>query len=280
MGLTGLFARSGPPRRRALTDADLAGDKVDAKQEREVLANALLDAWTRLAESFREDEQAHEGEAFRQQVGEVIDGVAALPADHAPDGPLLRRIAVALGPAIEERVDGLHDRIDDLAGTQRAQQQELATLKLSTSWLDDEMERCRTMINQALRGRETLLPTTGPNGMKPLISDLLAKLLDVQKPLPPTKAHQGRRRGTTTSEGTEGEHATKTAPTSESKRSPTATAAAGLAHILEEVLAGEASAGKLNRALGGKDLELAKRLADLAAEHRMYRDTLKKIGLL
>jgi hypothetical protein len=183
-----------------------------------------------------------------------------------------------LGPALVERIQGLHERMDDLLDSHRSKDRELSTLKLSSSWLSDEMERCRSMIEQALRGREAMMPKPGPDGMKPLISDLLAVLLDVQKPTPPTQVHEGRRRDRTAADVVEPQRqqaATQAVPVT----GPTDDLAS-LRRVLHEVLAGEASSGKLNRALGGSDLDLAKRLADLAAEHRTYRLTLRRIGLL
>ncbi len=272
MSLTGLFSRNGPiPRREVLND-EVASDKLDPKIEREIVANLVLQLWTSFAAGFRDDERAHEGERFRAIAPEAAASVEILPPDRAPDALLQRRLLAALANAVPERVAALHERMEDLLGTCRNRDRELNTLKLSTSWQTDELERCRTMITAALRGRETMLP---PGGVQPLISELLATLLNVQRPPPRVEVHEGRRRDKTTASDPTPASGTHTIGKDEDADDSDI---AGVRRILREVVKGEASAGKLGRAIG--DLELARRLADMAAENRTYRHTLKRIGLL
>jgi len=271
MSLTGIFSRNGPIPRREVSPDAIASDKLDPKVEREIVANLILDLWTSFAAGFRDDERSHEGERFRAIAPEAAASADRLPPDRAPDALLQRRLLAALVAAVPERVAGLHERIEDLLGTCRNRDRELNTLKLSTSWQTDELERCRTMITAALRGRETMLP---PGGVQPLISELLATLLNVQRPPPRVEVHEGRRRDKTTASDPTPASGNHTASATDEADDEVA----GVRRILREVVKGEASAGKLGRVIG--DLELARRLADMAAENRTYRHTLKRIGLL
>lgn len=270
MGLTGIFTRNSPIPRRPVTAEEIVQDKIDPKVEREVISNLTLTLWLGVISNFRSDEESHEGQRFRSAAPGAVAGAERLPPDRAPEGILLRQLLAALAHAVPERVAALHDRIEDLLGTCRNRDRELNTLKLSTSWQTDELERCRTMINAALRGRETMMP---PGGVQPLISELLATLLNVQRPAPRVQVHEGRRRDKTTGADQTPESGTRTI-TDEAEDGEIA----GLRRILREVVKGEASAGKLGRVLG--DLDLARCLADMAAENRTYRHTLKRIGLL
>ncbi len=95
-------------------------------------------------------------------------------------------------------------------------------------------------------------------------------LLNVQRPTPPPQAHGGRRRES-------GGDAAQNTP-----RANTALAddqeEVAIRKVLQQVVDGTASAGKLGRVLG--DVNLARKLADMAADNRTYRHTLKRIGLL
>jgi hypothetical protein len=90
MGLTGLFTRNGPIPRRAVSEQDIAEEKLDPKVEREVVANLVYLAWQAFADGFREDERQHEALQFQQDAAVVVSGMNALPPDRAPDGHLQR----------------------------------------------------------------------------------------------------------------------------------------------------------------------------------------------
>jgi hypothetical protein len=146
-------------------------------------------------------------------------------------------------------------------------QRELNATQLASSWQTDELDRCRAMIADALRGRETVLPS---GAAQPLVSELLATLLNVQRPPPPVESHQGRRRERS---GTDVEESRQA-----SAKPATGSEYATVVAVLREVLAGNASAGRLARLID--DRELCLKLADLAGEHRTYKGLLQRIGLL
>lgn len=253
--------------RRPVTPEEAHAERLEPGAERAVLPNLVLVLWQRVAQGFRADEHAHEEHDFRAAAARVEAALAALPAERAPDPALCRRLLAVLVEALPERLAAMHERIDLLADTCRNHEKELNVLKLATSWQSDESERCRTMILEGLRGREALLPMPGPDGVQPLLSDLLAALLHVRRPPPPTQAHPGRR------QPPPAEPASPADPAA-----PPLSEGATVARILRETLAGTSSVGRLARVL--EDRELAQRLADQAAENRRYRTLLVRIGLL
>ena len=228
--------------------------------------------WAEVETGFRSDEQHVERAAFDEQIGALQPQLESLPAGQVPDGALAFRLLQALAAAIPERIAGLHDRIDDLNATCQARDRELMTVKLAASWQTDELERCRTMLMKALRGRETVLPSTGADGTAPLVTQLLAAFLDISAPPPRPEASLGRRATT----------AALAAPAKERSAPKPLDPAAGeraiIVQVLREVLDGTAQVPRLVRAL--EDPEVAKRLAELAAEHRTYRGILQQIGVL
>lgn len=269
MDVKRFFARGGRDgvARRAVTAEEGRAERLDPAAEREALPNLVLALWRVFADGFRADERAHEERDFRAAAAGVEAALAALPAERAPDPALCRRLIAALVAALPERLAALHERIDLLADTCRNHEKELNVLKLATSWQTDEAERCRAMIVEGLRGREAVLPMPGPDGVQPLLSDLLAALLHVRRPPPPTVAHAGRRQA-----------APAAAATAADPSAPPPSEGATVARILRETLAGASSVGRLARVL--EDRELAQRLADQAAENRRYRTLLVRIGLL
>lgn len=239
--------------------------------DREAAALAVLALWRQTAAGFREDEHQMEGAEFAERTAAITPDLASLPEGRAPDAALLRRMLEALVPLIDERISLLHARIDELAASGRASERELQTISLASSWQVDELERCRAMLMQALQGRETVMPSAGPDGTAPLVSQLLSQVINIQVPPPRPQASAGRR--------------SEALPSSESARlQPVDKSAAPhgdhavIAQALREVLDGTAQAPKLARAL--EDQELARRVADLAAEHRTYRSILQRIGVL
>lgn len=273
MGLTALFSRDDSLPRCAIAPDQGLAEKLEAKHERTVQANLILSLWQALAEGFREDERAHEQARFHSHASEVAARVAALPADRAPGAGLARAMLFILHTCVGERVADLHARIDELAATCHDRDTELNVLKLGTSWQTDELERCRMMINEALRGRDTVLPTVGADGAQPLLSELLAALLHVQRPIPPPQAYEGRRKECrAATEASVPSPSRETPPTSEQGEM------AAVRRVLREVLEGTTSAPRLARLIEDKDL--ARQLADLASEHRHYRGLLQRIGLL
>lgn len=260
--------RDGVPR-RPVPPEEAQAERLEPRAEREALHNLVLALWLQVAEGFRPDEHAHEEHDFRAIAAPVEAAMAALPADRAPDAALCRRLLGVLVAALPERLAALHERIDLLADTCRNHEKELNVLKLATSWQTDESDRCRKMIVEGLRGRESVLPMPGPDGVQPLLSELLAALLHVQRPPPPTQAHAGRRQTRAGSGPGRPDPAPATASTSEG---------AIVARILRETLDGSSSVGRLARVL--EDRDLAQRLADQAAENRRYRTLLVRIGLL
>lgn len=242
--------------------------------DREAVALAVLALWRQVAAGFREDESQMEGADFADRAVGVQPEIDALPPDQAPNAALLRRMLEVLVPALQDRVSQLHGRIDELDATCRSRDRELQTLKLAGSWQTDELERCRAMLVQALQGRETVMPHNGPDGVAPLVSQLLSLVLNIQVPPPRPQASLGRRAseaaGETTVSG-------RLRPANAEPAAPKGEHAA-IASALREVLDGTAQAPKLARAL--EDNDLARRIADLAAEHRTYRLILQDIGVL
>lgn len=272
MGLTEIFFRTDrrAPARRNPTEAEATAEEVDAKAERALHANLVLRLWQAFTEGFRDDERAHEEARFREAAAAIDERLAALGPDAAPDPATARRMLWLLATALRMRVEDLHDRIDDLANACRERDGELNVLKLGSCWQTDELERCRAMIVEGLRGRETVLPMVGPDGERPPLSELLAALLDVRRPPPPAVAHEGRRQ-TARDEEPAARAPDAPPPAQESE-------GAMVARILREALAGQASVGRLARVL--EDKELAQRLVDLGAENRRQRELLVRIGLL
>ena len=240
--------------------------------DHEALARLTLALWRALTTGFRPDEQSVEGARFTEQTSDIDRQLSALPAAQLPDAALCRRMLEALTQALSERVGDLHERIDELAATCRARDRELTTQKLAGSWQSDELERCRTMLVQQLRGRETVMPGNNADGTAPLISHLLATFLHISAPPPRPEASVGRRASAT--EESSGVHQ-RIAP---APLDPGAGERAVIVQVLREVLDGTAQSPRLMRAL--EDADLAKRLADLAAEHRTYRGILQQIGVL
>ena len=253
MGLTDVFFRS-------------------RSDDREALSNVVLHLWKTVANGFRDDEQTLEAQRFQERTTAVQADVLALTPGATPDPSLMRRMVEVLLPAVEERICELHERIDELDDQCRTTHRELTTQQLAGSWQTDELERCRTMLVQALRGRETVMPSAGADGTAPLVTQLLAIHLHIEAPPPRPVAALGRRAETRAVSETSSSrtlHAVKSKPSSER---------AIIAQVLREVLDGTAQTPRLVRAL--EDQELAKRLADLAAEHRTYRGILQQIGVL
>lgn len=255
-----------------VSDMGLTETFFRSKSEREAVPRLILALWQTLAAGFRADEQSVEAARFAEQSAEISAALGLLPADSIPDATLARRMLEALARLLDERVADLHARIDELAATCQARDRELTTQQLAGSWQSDELERCRTMLVQQLRYRETVMPGNGPDGTAPLVSHLLATLLHISAPPPRPEASMGRRDNTPTA-----------ATESPSRITPAAlNPAAGerqvIVQVLREVLDGTAQSPRLMRAL--EDADLAKRLADLAAEHRTYRRILQQIGVL
>jgi len=253
-----------------LTDAFFRSKSSVA--DREAVPRLTLALWQALAAGFRPDEQSVEGARFAEHTADIAAAVAALPPFQLPDVALCRRILEALASATGDRVSDLHERIDELAATCRARDRELTTQKLAGSWQSDELERCRTMLVQQLRGRETVMPSNNADGTAPLISHLLATFLNISAPPPRPEASVGRR--ASAADETSGVPE-RVAP---APLDPAAGERAVIVQVLREVLDGTAQAPRLVRAL--EDADLAKRLADLAAEHRTYRGILQQIGVL
>jgi len=275
MGLGDLFRGSRRAARRAVDESTACAERLGSAEEQAVVANLVLALWHRLAGGFRNDESGMEQPKFQADVAAVADRVDALPADAAPDPALCRHLLFVLDQQVPARIDDLHARIDDLAAACRSRDKELNVLKLGTSWQSDELERCRSLIAEALRGRETILPMS-PDGARPLISDLLAALFNVQRPPPLVRAHETRRQ---TERGSEVEPAVPDANEAADPQSGSATVElAAVRRILTEVLDGSAGVPKLARLI--EDQVLAKRLAELAGEHQRFKDVLMRIGLL
>lgn len=249
----------------AITDV-FTGKRTTA--DREGLAKALVAMWQAMADGFRGDEQSVEGAMFAERTAAVRAELAALPPGTLPDLALQRRMAEALAPAIAERTADLHARIDDLDATIRTRDRDLQVQQLAGSWMTDEMARCRGMLMQALQGREAVLPASGPDGAGPLLSELLALVLNIAAPPPKPVASQGRRAETRELEA---------AKPKEPAAQPVGERAV-IAQVLREVLDGTAQAPRLARAL--EDQELARRLADLFHEHRSYQAILRRLGIL
>lgn len=256
--------------RRSIPPAEALAQRLEARSQHEVVHNLVWALWQHVVSGFRADERAHEEQDFHAAAITVAASLAALPADRAPDPALCRRLLAVLVSELPERLAALHERIDLLADTCRNHEKELNVLKLASCWQTDEAERCRAMIIEGLRGRESVLPMAGPDGVQPLLSDLLSALLHVKRPPPTTQAHQGRRQPPPPDAGTaQPDSGPATAATSEG---------ATVARILRETLAGTSSVGRLARVL--EDRDLAQRLADQSAENRRYRTLLVRIGLL
>ena len=272
MNLKAIFSRAERDggARRAITPAEALAERLEPRAEREVLHNLVLALWQQVVASFRDDERAHEEEEFRVATTTVATSLSALPVDRAPDPALCRRLLAVLASELPERLAALHERIDLLADTCRNHGKELNVLKLASSWQTDEAERCRAMIVEGLRGRESVLPMAGPDGAQPLLSDLLSALLHVKRPPPIAQAHQGRRQVKPVADA-EAQPASGPAAVATSE-------GAQVARILRETLEGTSSVGRLARVL--EDHDLAQRLADQSAENRRYRTLLVRIGLL
>lgn len=249
----------------AITDV-FTGKRTTA--DREGLARALVAAWTAMAAGFREDEQSVEGAIFSERTAAVRAELAALPDGQLPDLALQRRMAEALAVAVADRAKDLHARIDDLDATIRTRDRDLQVQQLAGSWMTDEMARCRAMLMQALQGREAIVPANGPDGAGPLLTELLALVLNIAAPPPKPVASQGRRSETA--------EALAVKP-KEPAAHPVGERAV-IAQVLREVLDGTAQAPRLARAL--EDQELARRLADLFHEHQSYKSILKRLGIL
>lgn len=249
-----------------LTDAFFRTRTAD----REAIATLTLALWKAIADGFRDDERSVEGRHFAEQTAAVRAELEAL-GDELPEPALCRRILEALGPTWSERIGDLHARIDELSATCRARDRELNTVQLASSWQSDELERCRTMLMRALRGRETVMPTSAADGTAPLVSNLLSTMLNISAPPPRPEASVGRRNAAPAVEAAPERAALK-------PLDPAAGERAVIVQVLKEVLDGTAQAPRLMRAL--EDQELARRLADLAAEHRTYRGILQQIGVL
>ncbi len=240
-----------------------------SRTEREALGHLVFDLWMAVANGFRADEQSVEAKNFAEDGAVVIAELATLKPGQPPDQPLMQRMLRVLATVHGERITNLHERLDDLSETCRARDRELTIQQLASSWQSDELERCRTMLMQQLRSRETVLPGPGPDGAAPLVSQLLATLLHVSAPPPRPEASVGRR---------------ATEPTADVPTEPATADSADdsertiIRRALREVLDGTAQAPRLVRALDDQDL--GRRLADLAAEHRSYRAILQRIGVL
>ena len=249
----------------AITDV-FAGKRTLA--DREALARAIVSLWNVVSTSFREDERSVEGAQFLQRHAGLSAELAALTAGQLPDLGLQRRLAVALVPVVDERTRDLHARIDDLDATIRTRDRDLQIQQLAGSWMTDEMGRSRAMLMQALQGREAVIPANGPDGTGPLLSQLLALVLNIAAPPPPPVASQGRRSETGQQEVIK--------PTT--REAEPVGERAIIAQVLREVLDGTAQAPRLARAL--EDQQLARRLADLFHEHQSYKAILKRLGIL
>ncbi len=248
----------------AITDV-FTGKRTVA--DREGLARALIAMWTAITDGFREDERTVEGAIFAEATAALRAELEALPEGELPDLALQRRMAEAIAPAIAERTRDLHLRIDDLDATIRTRDRDLQIQQLAGSWMTDEMARCRAMLMQALQGRETVAPAKGPDGAGPLLTNLLALVLNIAAPPPKPVASQGRR----------AETRELPAVPSEPSSQPVGERAI-IAQVLREVLAGTAEAPRLARAL--EDQQLARQLADLFHEHHQYRSILRQLGIL
>ncbi len=263
MALTDWFARSDGGARRPVLPNEGVAMQLPGAAEREVTANLVLTLWTSVADGFRADEHAHEAADFRADAATALTDLAQLPSDRAPSPALCRRLLAVLATQLPERFAALHDRVDELTDQCRTREQELTVLQLGSSWQTDELDRCRQMIADALRGREV----TRPTGTLPLVSELLAALLNVARPAAAVQAYGGERTTRTDAPET----AIEPEPTSESESSV-------VRRVLKQVLDGTAHAGRLARVLD--DQALAERITDLADENRRYRELLLRIGLL
>ncbi len=242
-----------------------------SRPERDAVGLRLLELWRSIANGFRADEQSVEAAHFAELGAPISVELAALKPGQVPDLGLMQRMLTVLGPEIAERIGDLHARIDDLADNCRTRDRELTMQQLAASWQSDELERCRTMLVDQLRGRETVLPGPGPDGAAPLVSQLLAALLHVSAPPPRPEAHGGRRTTEAPAAPAEAADSDGDATADDSER-------AVILRALREVLDGTAQTPRLVRALD--DQVLARRLADLAAEHRSYKAILQRIGVL
>jgi len=268
-----LFRGNRPPARRPIFHDEAIRADLSGKEEREVLANLTLQLWERLQEGFREDEREVEAANIAELAVSLQERLAALPPAVAPDPALMRLLLAVMDRALTARVSDLHARIDELADGHRATERELETQRLAGSWQTDEFERCRTMITAALRTRESWIPTRA-DGTLPLVSELLAALLHVQAPPPLPQAHAGKR---TDADG----NPLAASPTRERPAPSDDGASEGLPllrKVLADVLDGTSQAPRLGHAL--EDLDLARRIGDLVAEHRSYRAILQRIGVL
>ena len=249
----------------AITDV-FAGKRTLA--DREALGRAIVQLWTTISHGFREDERSVEGAQFLEHTAGLATELTALPAGQLPDLSLQRRLLEALVPVAGERTRDLHARIDDLDATIRTRDRDLQIQQLAGSWMTDEMSRSRGVLMQALQGREVVVPAHGPDGTGPLLSELLALVLNIAAPPPPPVASLGRR--------TENREAEAVKP-KEPAAHPVGERAI-IAQVLREVLDGTAQAPRLARAL--EDQELARRLADLFHEHQSYQAILQRLGIL
>ena len=247
----------------AITDV-FTGKRTAA--DREGLARALVAMWTAMANGFREDEKTVEGAIFAEHTAAVRNELAALPDGQLPDLALQRRMAEALTAAVADRARDLHARIDDLDATIRTRDRDLQIQQLAGSWMTDEMARCRSMLMQALQGREAIVPANGPDGAGPLLTELLSLVLNIAAPPPQPVASQGRRNETA-----------ETIKPKEPATQPVGERAI-IAQVLREVLDGTAQAPRLARAL--EDQQLARQLAELFHEHQSYKAILKRLGIL
>lgn len=249
----------------AITDV-FTGKRTIA--DREAVARSIIALWMTLANGFREDERSVEGTAFAARTAAIDADLPTTGEDALPDLAQQRRLLEMLVPLVAERIQELHERIDDLDATIRTRDRDLQVVQLAGSWMTDEMARCRKMLTQALQGREAVLPTGGPDGTGPLLTELLAQVLNIAAPPPQPVASQGRR-----TETLRRGDAAPTAPAAQ----PVGDRAI-IVQALREVLNGTAEAPRLARAL--EEQELARRLADLFHEHRSYRAILRRLGIL
>jgi hypothetical protein len=139
----------------------------------EPLAAALLELWRQA--SVRIDD-AGEAEISRNQMAELSERLFGLAAGELPDLDTCRGMVVVLGQVVPELIDALNARVRDLSQGTREIQRKVGQHELQSSHLRDELDRCRTLIDQECARRG--LPHVAEDPLD--LHGRLARLLEAQ----------------------------------------------------------------------------------------------------
>ena len=139
----------------------------------EPLAATLVELWRQA--SVRVDDE-FDATVSRAQMAELSERLFALAAGELPDLDTCRGMLAVLAQVMPELIDALKARVQELSQGTREIQRKVGQHELQSSHLRDELDRCRTLIDQECARRG--LPHVAEDPLD--LHARLARLLEAQ----------------------------------------------------------------------------------------------------